>query len=198
MAARAARDRRTRILDAALRCFAKRGVAATSVEDVLRASRSSIGSLYHFFGGKEALAGAVYVEGLRRYHESLNARLSRLRDPEACVRAVVLHYVAWVTENPQWARFLLEHRRSSHVASVEREIRAVTREAFTGFEARLAPWVSEGLVVKLPAELYASVLVGPAQALAGHWLAQNRHDELRAAAPALAEAAWRALRRDPN
>jgi AcrR family transcriptional regulator len=196
MPARSPRDRRSRILEAALRCFARRGVAATSVEEVLRASRSSIGSLYHFFGGKEGLAGAVYVEGLRRYHESLEARLSRLREPEACVRAVVAHYVAWVTRHPDWARFLLEHRRSSHVASVEREIRAVTREAFAAFEARLSPWVHEGRIAKLPPELYASILIGPAQVLAAHWLAQGRHDELRAAAPALAEAAWRALRRD--
>lgn len=190
------RDRRSRILETALRCFARRGVSATSVEEVVRASRSSIGSLYHFFGGKEGLAGAVYVEGLRRYHESLEARLSRLRQPEACVRAVVAHYVAWVTQHPDWARFLLEHRRSSHVASVEREIRAVTREAFAAFEARLAPWVHAGRIAKLPPELYASILIGPAQALAGHWLAQGRLDELRAAAPVLAEAAWRALRRD--
>jgi AcrR family transcriptional regulator len=191
-------DRRSRILDAALRCFAKRGVAATAVEDVLRSSRSSIGSLYHFFGGKEELAGAVYVEGLRRYHASLAARLSRVREPEAYVRTVVTHYLRWVTDNPVWARFLLEHRRSSHVARVEREIRAVTREAFEAYQARIAPWAAEGRIAKLPPELLASILVGPAQTLAGHWLAQGRHDELLAAAPALADAAWRALQRDPH
>jgi AcrR family transcriptional regulator len=191
-------DRRQRILEAALRCFARSGVAATSVEEVLRASRSSVGSLYHFFGGKQGLAGAVYLEGLRRYHASLTACLARLREPEATVRAVVTHHLAWVTEHPDWARFLLEHRRSSQVAGVEREIRAVTREAFEGFEARFAPWVAQGRIAKLPAELYASILIGPAQVLAGHWLAQGRLAELRAAGPALAEAAWRALRRDPD
>jgi AcrR family transcriptional regulator len=189
-------DRRRRILTAALRCFSKRGVAGTSVEEVLRASRSSVGSLYHFFGGKEGLAGAVYVEGLRLYHESLAAKLARLREPEAIVRATVLHYVAWVTQNPEWALYLLEHRRSSHVVAVEREIRAVTREAFDAYEARLAPFVREGRVAKLPPELLASLLLGPAQALAGAWLRRGRAEELRAAAPALADAAWRALRRE--
>ncbi len=188
-------DRRQRILDAALRCFSKNGVAGTRIEDVLAASHSSAGSLYHFFGGKEALAGAVYVEGLRAYHTSLAERLARLRSPEALVRAVVTHYLEWLTDHPEQARYLLEHRRSSPVRAVEKEIRAATRAAFEAYEARLAPFVIEGRVVKLPAELYAALLLGPAQTLAAHWLPRGRSDELRAAAPALADAAWRALRR---
>ena len=190
-------DRRSRILAAALRCFAKRGVAATTVEDVLRASHSSVGSFYHFFESKQALAGAVYVEGLRAYHESLFTCMRGLRGPEALVRGVVAHYVAWVTRHPVQARYLLEHRRASHVTALEREVRDATREAIAAFEAQLAPFVSEGRIARLPPEIYAAQLLAPVQSLAAHWLRQGRSEELRAAAPALAESAWRAIRRDP-
>lgn len=186
-------QRRREILEAALAAFAERGFAATTIDDVRRASGASTGSLYHHFGGKAGLAGAVYLEGLRDYHESLEARLAEVAGAEALVKGVVLHYADWVAEHPAWARYLLEMRRAGSVRAVEKEIRALTRRAFRRLEGRLAPFVREGSLSKLPAELYAAVILGPSQSLAAAWIPRGRRDELRAAAPVLAEAAWRAL-----
>lgn len=48
--------RRATILKAALGCFIGQGVEATTIDDIRRASGSSIGSLYHHFGNKEGIA----------------------------------------------------------------------------------------------------------------------------------------------
>ena len=45
--------RRTEILDAALRCFDRRGVTATTIEDIRAESGASIGSIYHQFTSKD-------------------------------------------------------------------------------------------------------------------------------------------------
>lgn len=202
-------DRRRRILEAALRCFARRGFAATTIEDIRAASGASTGSLYHHFGSKEALAGALYLEGLRDYHASLIDEIRDLEDPETLVKAVVTHYVAWVVAHPDWARYLLEMRRTESVRAVEREIRALTRRSFGELARHLEPLTlggqadddpshgsGRGADAKPAFELLAAILTGPAQTLAAHLVPQRRLEALRASAPLLAEAAWRALR-DP-
>jgi len=192
-------QRRREILEAALACFAERGFADTTIEALCRASGASIGSLYHHFGGKAGLAGAVYLEGLRDYHASLAAHLAHpgrradAAEAEALVKGTVLHYAAWVAEHPDWARYLLEMRRAESVRAVEKEIRALTRDAFARLEETLAPCVREGSLAKLPPEMLAAVVLGPSQALAAAWIPRGRDDALRDAAPALAEAAWRAV-----
>lgn len=187
-------DRRREILEAALACFARRGYAATTIEDIRRASGASTGSLYHHFRGKEPLAGALYLEGLRDYHESLRAQLDDWDDAEALVTGIVLHYVEWVTSHPDWARYLLEMRRAESVRAVEREIRSLTRRSFAKLAEHMDPFVRSGTLSKLGDELYAALILGPAHSVAGKWLPRGRLDDLRAAGPVLAEAAWRALR----
>lgn len=194
-------ERRREILEAALAGFARRGFADTTIEDLCRASGASTGSLYHHFGGKAGLAGAVYLEGLRDYHASLDAHLAALTgpagaaEPEVWVKGIVLHYAEWVARHPDWARYLLEMRRAESVRAVEREIRALTRDAFARLEERLAPVARQGPLAKLPPEVRAALILGPSQSLAATWIPRGRGEELRAASPALAEAAWRALQK---
>jgi AcrR family transcriptional regulator len=86
-------DRRQQILDAALRSFNEKGVAATTVDDVRRLSGASVGSLYHHFGGKDELAQELYVEILLDYHRGFLAVLRRVRDPEHGVKGLVRHHL---------------------------------------------------------------------------------------------------------
>lgn len=71
--ARAA-ERLGRILVAAERSFADLGYDATTMEEVARASGSSIGSVYRFFPDKRALFTAV----ARRYEEAARAHFTGL------------------------------------------------------------------------------------------------------------------------
>jgi AcrR family transcriptional regulator len=51
---------RTQLLDAARAVFAQRGFAEASVSDVVDRAGSSVGSLYHHFGGKSELFTALW------------------------------------------------------------------------------------------------------------------------------------------
>ena len=64
-------DKRRRILDAALRVFAKHGYDGTSVPEVAKAARVAIGSLYHYFDDKEALVNEVYRDAKQRLKAAL-------------------------------------------------------------------------------------------------------------------------------
>jgi len=56
---------RARILKHALRLFAAKGYASTSIDAIVKAARMSPGLLYHYFPGKQALLRAIFEESMR-------------------------------------------------------------------------------------------------------------------------------------
>jgi TetR/AcrR family transcriptional regulator, transcriptional repressor for nem operon len=64
-------DTRERIVYAALRLFAQKGYASTSVADILQAADVNAGSLYHFFPGKQDVLLAVLDAYLHGIHPML-------------------------------------------------------------------------------------------------------------------------------
>ncbi|GAB4898698.1 hypothetical protein MAHJHV47_30990 [Mycobacterium avium subsp. hominissuis] len=69
----AQRSAKERIRDAALSCFAIRGVAATSLRTVAEAAEVSVGLVQHHFGTKLALVAAVDQYVLAQVGEALEA-----------------------------------------------------------------------------------------------------------------------------
>ena len=53
-------DRKEQVLATALRLFSEKGYFNTSVHDIQRKAEVSIGSIYHHFGNKEAIAKALF------------------------------------------------------------------------------------------------------------------------------------------
>lgn len=54
------RATRARIVDAALRLFAKRGYEAATMRDIAEAADCSLGLAYRYFSGKDALVLELY------------------------------------------------------------------------------------------------------------------------------------------
>jgi AcrR family transcriptional regulator len=181
-------DRRQEILDAALRSFNEKGVAATTVDDVRRLSGASVGSLYHHFGGKDELAEELYLEILRDYQRGFLAVLGRERDAERGIKGIVRHHLRWVRRNPERARYLLRGRPPGSDA-----VRDLNRELFRATAAWLEPHVEAGRVRRLPLDLTYAIMAGPAQEYSRHWLEGRMRSSERVAERELADAAWRAL-----
>lgn len=67
-----ATDRRELILTTALKLFSERGYFNTSVHDIQRQAQVSIGSIYHHFGNKEAIAKALFSHIESRMTEAIS------------------------------------------------------------------------------------------------------------------------------
>jgi AcrR family transcriptional regulator len=200
-AVRVATARRGEILGAALDAFAAHGVAGTSIEEIRRRSGASVGSIYHHFpGGKDAIAGALYVEGLRNYQDGFVEVLRQAHSTRAGVEGAVEHHLDWIAENPDLTRFILLGRDARVVVASERPLRDINRRFFTAVRNWAAPRVVAGELRDLPPELATALWIGPSQDFARYWLAGQSHTAPQAASPVLAAAAWRALRADeePN
>jgi len=187
--------RRAAILDAALAEFATQGVAGTSIEDIRRRSGASVGSIYHHFGDKDGIAGALYLEGLSDYQQGFVSVLDEAKTTRAGVEGGVMHHVGWIAEHRELARFLLLGRDARVVVATERPLRVLNRRFFAQVAGWTRPRIEAGELRKLEPELMTALWIGPSQDLARHWLARRSRISLPDAAPALAQAAWRSLSR---
>jgi AcrR family transcriptional regulator len=182
-------DRKQEILDAALRGFAEKGLAGTTVDEVRRRSGASVGSIYHHFGDKEGIAAALYVAALEDYQRGLQELLAEDSDPEPTIKALVRYHLRWVAADRDRALFLLSGappRAAEGIAEVNRQALRVTSRW-------LARHVRAGRLRDVPFDLFFSVLIGPAQEFTRYWLKGRMRTSIRVAERELGAAAWRAL-----
>jgi AcrR family transcriptional regulator len=187
-----------KVLKAALKLFAVHGYSATTIEDIKLQSEVSVGVIYHHFGSKEGIAGALYVQSLRDFQSGLVSSLDR-RGPgaEQSVKAAVGQHLQWMDENRRRARFLMRRRETEVVETNRSDVEQLNRSLFQRIEIWYRPRVEAGEIRDLPLPLLCSIWFGPAQEYAraildGPSLASA--PTLAEAVPVLAETAWAALR----
>lgn len=75
---------RTALLAAAREAFGEAGYAEANIADIVERARSSVGSLYHHFGGKQDLYAALYEEyQTRQQHRAAKAFRDALTSGES-------------------------------------------------------------------------------------------------------------------
>lgn len=186
--------RRGALLSAALATFDERGYEATRVEEVLRRSGASVGSLYHHYGGKEGLAAALYLEGIRRYQDRFRQCLARNRAAEGGVRAIVRNEFAWTVAEPALARFIAAPRGETLPSASRLELKALNRSFFAEVLEWVGHHVEKGRIRALPGDLYYPLWIGPSHLLARQILSGRIAMLDEAAEGELARAAWASLR----
>jgi AcrR family transcriptional regulator len=120
-------------------------VAEASVHDIARRARSSVGSLYHFFPGKDAIVAAL----LRRYEAGFLAVVHALRArPPAEWAALPLArfvdeffapFVAFLEQHPAYVVLAASPHGPSEDAEIEAEMRRYFVEVLAVRLPHLAP-----------------------------------------------------------
>jgi AcrR family transcriptional regulator len=190
--------RRDRILDAALDSFSEHGFAGSTIEDVRLRSGASVGSIYHHFGGKEGLAAALYVDGLAGYQRGLLRALRDNDGAEAGIKAVVRHHLRWVQSHRKLAGFLFEHREPEVRMASQGPLRELNRDLFAELDEWLGRHIAAGAIEDLSRDAFYAVVIGPAQEVSRHWLAGRTEAGLGRLETELADAAWKAIRKDKS
>ncbi|MGE0723472.1 MAG: TetR/AcrR family transcriptional regulator [Alphaproteobacteria bacterium] len=175
-AAPASGDRATHqeILDGALSCFLRQGYERTTIRDICRESGVSIGSVYHFFPGKEELAGELVSIGVAGWSSALVEALAGDPDPEATVRRLVHASFDWVERNADLYDFIQNQRGVLQVSGLIHRVDRVLEDAQRQVVARLDAMVASGALRKLPVAAYwATIVGGPMWVLMG-WVRRER------------------------
>ena len=140
------RDRRRRqILDAAVACFDRRGLHATTTDEIVAEAGLSAGAIYRYFDSKDAIIEAVAAE--RHAHErSLLADALAGDDPRASLRSFLERYFDWLADPDEqrrrrvnvyvWAEALHNPRLAgvvtSGLAPLDQSVRAVRAAVRSG------------------------------------------------------------------
>lgn len=190
-------DRKSTILAAALAVFSEKGIEAATIEDIRLQSQASVGSIYHHFGTKEGIAAALFAQGLDDYWSQLIASIQDQPNAERTIHALLAAHIGWITAKPDLARFLFARRQAISPA-YEQATRMRTADHFKTLFAMLKPWFKQGVLRRMPSELYGPLLMGPAQEYSRNWLAGRISVDPRIAIEELSGAAWRSLATDPN
>jgi AcrR family transcriptional regulator len=187
-------QRRRQILDAALNCFLRHGFDGTTMDLIRSQSGASHGSIYHHFGSKEAIALALYVEGMRDYQAGVAAALRDAATARQGIQALVGFHLRWTAADRNRSLYLTRAGTADVTGDTAAAITQINQDFFSLLGDWMRPFVAAGEVLALPGELYASLVLGATSHLCRHWLAGRIELDLTAMAEPLAEAAWRSLR----
>ena len=111
----------TAILDAAARILTESGYAAASTNRIAERAGVSIGSLYEYFPGKEAIFAELRRREGQTYYAELMAGL-RPESPRVAIRHIVRSRLGWMRRNPTLYAALEAEIPRHAIAEVEAEI----------------------------------------------------------------------------
>ena len=95
-------DLRERLLDAAITCFAREGIAATSLRSIAREAVVNPALLHYYFGDKAQLQQAVVEERLMPAFAALRAQLRHVGDDVAGLVAGFVRGIGDVVARHPW------------------------------------------------------------------------------------------------
>ena len=133
-----ANERRRQIIDAAAKCFRRDGFHSASMAEVAKEAGMSVGHIYRYFTGKEAIIAAIVREQLDPVLARFPTSANTMKDVRAILRENALQAARDVF-NPEWSSLMLEVR-------AEAGRNRVVAEAVQAADAEIAERV-RGLIV---------------------------------------------------
>ncbi|MDQ7787804.1 MAG: TetR/AcrR family transcriptional regulator [Thermodesulfovibrionales bacterium] len=107
-------DKRTLILDAAMKTFVKRGYSDTRVSEIAAEAKVAEGTLYNYFPSKEEILLALFDEKWGGILDKIKKKISRLNDPNDKLKAIFSMVVTMFKKDRHLAEiFLIDVKQSS-------------------------------------------------------------------------------------
>ena len=135
-------ESRAAILKAAVREFAREGVAAARTDAIARSAGVNKALLYYYFKDKEALYQAVLTEVFTGVRAAIHAALSQPLPPRERIRAYVCAHFDYIASHPLYPRIV--HAEFLTASKDPSRLRAVAKRYFRPIFAELAHVLKEG------------------------------------------------------
>jgi AcrR family transcriptional regulator len=155
------------VIDGALGCIARQGVAKTTLDDVARQAGCSRATVYRAFpGGKDAVLGAVVDTEVSRFFSALAVRMGEASDIEEVLVAGMSEAAAQVTGHAALG-YLLRHEPEVVLPQLAfarmDEVLAVTCAFTVPFLGRWLDAAESRRVAEWSARIVVSYLACPAE-----------------------------------
>jgi AcrR family transcriptional regulator len=182
-----------KILHAARLILDTEGFAALTVAAVCARAGVSNGSFFHAFASKDVLAAHLWIDCLTSYHDAMITALARRPAPEAGIKALVMAHLKWVETNRPAALLMFRHAQAEWRELVRDRQAAENQRFAQALNGWRQPWIDQGRLRDLSGEIFAALLIGPAQLVCRGWLDGRTGTRPTVSAPPLVDAAQRAI-----
>lgn len=168
-------ERRAKLLEAAQRVMAERGVAGGTTRAIVAEAGMSLATFHYCFHSREEMLRELIVKLSDRERHAAGGALSASEDPRESLRAVLYGYLAHLEENAGEELLLLE---LNHYAQRTPALRDLAAEQYLGYYAgvrEILAGMSESseLNWRLDAELLARLAVTITDGITTTWLADR-------------------------
>ncbi len=167
--ARRKRETRARLLDAALRLMAHKGMEGVAINEITEAADVGFGSFYNHFESKEAIYAALMDQVFEDFGDALDRLVKDVADPAEVISICVRHTLLRARREPVWGQFLIREGFSARV--LERGLgQRLLRDIQKGIAAKrfvtkdpLVSFISVGgtVLAAISAELQFGSALGP-------------------------------------
>ncbi len=163
-------DKRSGILDAALRTFVKRGYSETKVAEIASEAGVAEGTLYNYFQSKEDLLLALFDEKWGGIIDEIEEKISRLDDPNNKLKAVFSLVVRMFKKNRHLAELFMVDMKQSSIFLTNYTINRIV-EFLDLIEEILEEGKRKGIYRKdLDSRVAKMVIFGAAQGILLSWV----------------------------
>jgi AcrR family transcriptional regulator len=182
---------RERILSAALEVFARKGYHRAIVDDIVRASATSKGAVYHHFPNKEAVFLALVDDFAARLATEVAGAIAARQGALAKVEAALVAALGTFADNEGLARLILLEAVS--LGPVYQQKRAQVTERFAALiHTYLEEAAAEGAIPPLDTRVATLAWLGAVNEVVIQWLHGGVRD-LAATVPALTHLLLRSI-----
>ncbi len=113
--ARRKRETRARLLEAALRLMAQKGMEGVAINEITEAADVGFGSFYNHFESKEAIYMALMDHVFEDFGDALDRLVKHVADPAEVIAISVRHTLLRAQREPVWGQFLIREGFSARV-----------------------------------------------------------------------------------
>jgi len=176
---------KSRVLDATRELLMEHGISELTMKDVHEKSGVSNGSIFHHFGSKDGIIGALFVEERRAYLTSVSdAILGYQGDPcdalgEGAAAAVRFH----ARDPRRYLRLISAFSNSEWLFRNEEIWTDLVREVEAPVVQWAMPHFQAGRLPVLPPQLFQSYMLGPAELVTQSWIRRGMPGALGDYAP---------------
>ncbi len=148
-------ETKERIERAALALFVKHGIAETSIRQIAKAARVSLGAMYNHYKSKDELAEVLFADLFHRIGSELE-RLAAGNGPfPARLKALIAHVFASMERDGAGLAYLIRTRQE-----YTRRVRPGGGNPFLAFRNLIARAIDLGQIPKQDATIAATMIVG--------------------------------------
>ena len=182
---------RERILDAALEVFARKGYHRAIVDDIVRASGTSKGAVYHHFPTKEAIFLALVDDFATRLARAVAAAIAEQHGALAKVECALTAVLATFAADERLARLILLEAVS--LGPTYQAKRAEVADRFvTLIQGYLDEAVADGSIAPLDTRVATLAWLGAVNEIIAQWL-HGALPDVSATIPALTRVLLRSI-----